>query len=88
MRKLYREGVNIQLHSHIRRVGVASATTCEFGTTPRTSPILLERFIDRDDFDDIEIKAGICAVPELIRELPPTLRPLSSLQPTVQHAGS
>jgi peptidoglycan/xylan/chitin deacetylase (PgdA/CDA1 family) len=60
----------------LRRLGIASATTCDPGLNPRGSSVmLLKRYLDSDREADIAFEAEITGFRELIRN---TLRPLMS----------
>jgi len=71
-------------------LGVRSATTCDTGLNPAgTHPLLLRRFLDREDFDDIQFEAEICGLNDLGRELRGKLlafMPRSNTQPAGSEA--
>jgi peptidoglycan/xylan/chitin deacetylase (PgdA/CDA1 family) len=50
----------------LRRLGIASATTCDPGlNAPSDSVMLLKRYLDSDQTDDITFEAQICGVRDL-----------------------
>jgi hypothetical protein len=52
----------------LEKLGVASATTCDTGLNPPgTHVMLLKRFLDREDFSDIEFESEIAGVREIFR---------------------
>jgi peptidoglycan/xylan/chitin deacetylase (PgdA/CDA1 family) len=52
----------------LARLGIQSATTCDTGLNPAgRPPLLLNRFLDREDFSDIEFESEIAGVRELLR---------------------
>ena len=54
----------------LRSLNIETATTCEPGMNRKTSnPLALKRFLDRDDFDQIEFEAELRGYKELMRAL-------------------
>lgn len=52
----------------LAKLGIATATTCEPGMNPQHShPLALKRFLDRDDFTQIEFEAELRGYKELMR---------------------
>jgi peptidoglycan/xylan/chitin deacetylase (PgdA/CDA1 family) len=52
----------------LRRMGIVSATTCDPGLNDgTTSVMLLKRFLDSDEANDIAFEAEVCGVRELLR---------------------
>lgn len=52
----------------LRRLGIASGTTCDPGlNAPGTSPFLLKRFLDSDGTSDIAFEAELMGFRELVR---------------------
>lgn len=52
----------------LAQLNILSGTTCDVGLNARgTSPLLLKRYLDREDFSDIEFESEICGVRELAR---------------------
>jgi len=67
----------------LRRLGIASATTCDPGLNDADTPVmLLKRFLDSDRTSPIAFEAEICGVNELARRLRRTARrAVGRLQP-------
>lgn len=54
----------------LRELGVRSATTCVTGLNPPgTDPLLLRRFLDGECVSEIEFRAELSGLPELLRRL-------------------
>lgn len=71
------------------KLGVASATTCDAGMNDPTTPLLLmKRYLDRDDFSDLEFEAEIAGFTELARKAKAGLRKIlgKSTAATSSHA--
>ena len=52
----------------LAKFGIVTATTCEPGMNPQNAnPLALKRFLDRDDFDQIEFEAELLGYKELVR---------------------
>jgi peptidoglycan/xylan/chitin deacetylase (PgdA/CDA1 family) len=52
----------------LAKLGLRSATTCDSGfNLRRTDPLLLRRYLDRDDSSDLMFDAEICGVMEIAR---------------------
>lgn len=64
----YPSGIYTAEHPQwLSAAGVESATTCDGGTNDASaSPLLLKRYLDRDDWDDIEFEAVVTGFNELI----------------------
>jgi len=59
----------------LEKLGIESATTCDTGMNPAGTPVLLlKRYLDREDFHDIEFESEIAGVREIIRTLRLKLR--------------
>jgi peptidoglycan/xylan/chitin deacetylase (PgdA/CDA1 family) len=67
----------------LRQLGVVSGTTCDPGlNAPGGSVMLLKRFLDSDDFNDIAFEAEVCGLRELARRARHWIR-----TPFVRRAG-
>lgn len=54
----------------LRRLGVASATTCDIGLVdPGADPLTLRRILDRDDADDLFFEAEMCGLMQIMRNI-------------------
>lgn len=59
----------------LERMGILSAVTCDPGLNDAaTPPLLLKRYLDSEDTEDIVFEAEICGVRDLLRSLRPRAR--------------
>lgn len=67
----YPSGVYFGEHPQwLARAGIRSATTCDAGTNDSSaSPLLLRRYLDRDDWSDIEFEAVTVGFSELASDV-------------------
>jgi peptidoglycan/xylan/chitin deacetylase (PgdA/CDA1 family) len=89
----YPSGEHSRQHPEwLRRLGIASATTCNPGLNSAATPVmLLNRFLDNDAMSDIVFEAKICGVRALAERLGLMREPLSgsdSRQSSVRPADS
>jgi peptidoglycan/xylan/chitin deacetylase (PgdA/CDA1 family) len=84
----YPSGEYAEQHAEwLKRLGIASATTCDPGlNSTHTSVMLLNRFLDSDSKSNLAFEAEICGVRELLRLL--SLSGSDSRRPFARPAGS